>query len=81
MLGMADSWRDGSSGGAASVMGAGSTEVVDEPDSSDVGVRRRAREENARRRGYVGVRKNLFDLRRAATIQNLEAAQRLALAA
>lgn len=34
MLGMADSWRDGSSGGAASVMGAGSTEVVDEPDSS-----------------------------------------------
>lgn len=30
---------------------------------------------------YVGVRKNLFDLRRAATIQNLEAAQRIALAA
>jgi len=34
--------------------------------------------DNAR---YLGVRKNLFDLRRAATIQNLEAAQRLALAA
>ena len=30
---------------------------------------------------YVGMRKNLFDLRRAAAIQNLEAAQRLALAA
>ena len=28
-----------------------------------------------------GVRKNLFDLRRAAAIQNLEAIQRLALAA
>ena len=31
---MNDSWRAGSSGGAASVMEAGSTEVVDEPDSS-----------------------------------------------
>jgi hypothetical protein len=30
---------------------------------------------------YVGVRKNLFDLRRAATIQNLEAVHRLSLAA
>ena len=30
---------------------------------------------------YIGVRKNLFDLRRAAVIQNLEAAQRLARAA
>jgi hypothetical protein len=30
---------------------------------------------------YIGVRKNLFDLRRAAAIQNLEAAQRLARAA
>jgi hypothetical protein len=30
---------------------------------------------------YVGVRKNLFDLRRAAAIQNLEGLQRLALAA
>jgi len=30
---------------------------------------------------YVGARKNLFDLRRAAAIQNLEAAQRLPLAA
>lgn len=30
---------------------------------------------------YVGVRKNLFDLRRAAVVQNLEAAQRLARAA
>lgn len=30
---------------------------------------------------YVGVRKNLFDLRRAAVIQNLEAAKRLAQAA
>jgi hypothetical protein len=34
MLGMAVSWRDGSSGGAASVMETGSTEVVDELDSS-----------------------------------------------
>ena len=31
---MNDSWRAGSSGGAASVMEAGSTEVVDEPDAS-----------------------------------------------
>jgi len=31
---MADSWRDGSSGGAASAVEAGSTEVVDELDSS-----------------------------------------------
>jgi hypothetical protein len=30
---------------------------------------------------YVGVRRNLFDLRRAATLQNLEGLQRLALAA
>lgn len=30
---------------------------------------------------YIGVRRNLFDLRRAAAIQNLESAQRLALAA
>lgn len=30
---------------------------------------------------YIGVRKNLFDLRRAAVIQNLEAAQRFARAA
>ena len=30
---------------------------------------------------YVGVRKNLFDLRRAAAIQNLEAVRRSALAA
>jgi hypothetical protein len=30
---------------------------------------------------YVGTRRNLFDLRRAAAIQNLESAQRLALAA
>jgi cytochrome c oxidase assembly protein subunit 15 len=30
---------------------------------------------------YIGVRRNLFDLRRAASIQNLEAAQRIALAA
>ena len=30
---------------------------------------------------YVGVRRNLFDLRRAAAIQNLEGLQRLALAA
>jgi hypothetical protein len=30
---------------------------------------------------YIGVRKNLFDLRRAAMIQNLEAAQRMARAA
>jgi hypothetical protein len=30
---------------------------------------------------YIGVRKNLFDLRRAAAIQNLEAAHRIALAA
>lgn len=30
---------------------------------------------------YIGVRRNLFDLRRAAAIQNLEAAQRIALAA
>ena len=30
---------------------------------------------------YIGVRKNLFDLRRTAVIQNLEAAQRLARAA
>lgn len=30
---------------------------------------------------YIGVRRNLFDLRRAAAIQNLEAAQRMALAA
>jgi hypothetical protein len=30
---------------------------------------------------YVGVRRNLFDLRRSAAIQNLEAIQRLARAA
>jgi hypothetical protein len=30
---------------------------------------------------YVGTRRNLFDLRRAAAIQNLESAQRIALAA
>ena len=30
---------------------------------------------------YVGVRKNLFDLRRAAVIQNLEGLQRLGHAA
>ena len=34
MLGMADSWRDGSSGAPASVTEAGSIEVVDEVDSS-----------------------------------------------
>jgi hypothetical protein len=30
---------------------------------------------------YIGTRKNLFDLRRAAAIQNLEAGQRILLAA
>jgi hypothetical protein len=30
---------------------------------------------------YVGVRRNLFDLRRAAAIQNMQSAQRLAIAA
>jgi len=34
MLGMVDSWRDGSSGATASVMEVGSIEVVDALDSS-----------------------------------------------
>jgi hypothetical protein len=37
----------------------------------------RQRKFRARQRSYRGARRNLFDLRRAATIQNLEGLQRL----